>query len=46
MPEIDIINFIQINPLRHVVGVGFLAVGYVVVIDLPMQLAMGEIQLD
>ena len=46
MPEIDIINFIQINPLWRAVGVGFFAVGYVVVIDLPVQLAVGEVQLN
>ena len=46
MSEAYAVNLIQINPLRRAVGVGFLAVGYVVVIDLPVQLAMGEIQLD
>ena len=46
MPEAYAVNFTQINPLRRAVGVGFLAIGYVVVIDLPVQLAMGEVQLD
>ena len=46
MTEVYAVNFIQINPLRRAVGVGLLAVGYVVVIDLPAQLAMGEVQLD
>ena len=46
MSEAYAVNFIQINPLRRAVGVGFLAVGYVVVIDLPVQLAVGEVQLN
>ena len=46
MPEVYAVNFVQINPLRRVVGVGLLAVGYVVVIDFPVQLAMGKVQLD
>ena len=46
MTEVYAVNFIQINPLRRAVGVGFFAVGYVVVIDLPVQLAVGELQLD
>ena len=43
MPELYVVNLIQINPLWRAVGVGFFAVGYVVVIDLPVQLAMGEV---
>ena len=46
MPEVYAVNLIQINPLWRAVGVGFFAVGYVVVIDLPVQLAVGELQLD
>ena len=46
MPEVYAVNLVQINPLRCTVGVGFFAVSYVVVIDLPVQLAMGEVQLD
>ena len=46
MPELYVVNLIQINPLWRAVGVGFFAVGYVVVIDLPVQLAVGEVQLD
>lgn len=46
MPKVYVVNLIQINPLRHAVGVGFFAVGYVVVIDLPVQLAIGKVQLD
>ena len=46
MSEVYAVNFIKINPLRRAVGVGLLAVGYVVVIDLSVQLAMGEVQLD
>ena len=46
MPEVYAVNLIQINPLWRAVGVGFFAVGYVVVIDLPVQLAVGEVQLD
>ena len=46
MTEVYVVNFIQINPLRHAAGVGLLAVGYVVIIDLPVQLAMGKVQLD
>ena len=46
MSEVYAVNLIQINPLRCVAGVGFLAVGYVVVIDLPVQLTVGEVQLD
>ena len=46
MPEVYIVNLSQINPLRRAVGVSLLAVGYVVVIDLPVQLAMGEVQLN
>ena len=46
MPEVYVVNLIQINPLRRAVGVGLLAVGYVVVIYLPVQLAMGKVQLD
>ena len=46
MPEVYAVNLIQINPFRRAVGVSFLAVGYVVVIDLPVQLAMRKVQLD
>ena len=46
MTEVYAVNFVQINPLRRAVGVSFFAVSYVVVIDLPVQLAMGEVQLD
>ena len=46
MPEVYAVNLVQINPLRYAAGVGFFAVGYVVVIDLPVQLAMGEVQLN
>lgn len=46
MSEVYAVNLVQINPLRCVAGVGFLAVGYVVVIDLPVQLTVGEVQLD
>ena len=46
MPEVYVVNLIQINPFWRAVGVGFLAVGYVVVIDLPVQLAMRKVQLD
>ena len=46
MPEVYVVNFIQINPLRRAVGVGLLTVGYIVVIDLPVQLAMSKVQLD
>ena len=46
MTEVYVVNFIQINPLRRAAGVGLLAVGYVVVIDLPVQLAVGEVQLN
>ena len=46
MPEVYAVNFIQVNPLRRAVGAGFLAVGYVAVIDLPVQLAVGEVQLN
>lgn len=46
MPEVYAVNFVQIDPLRRAVGVGLLAVGYIVVIDLPVQLAMGKVQLD
>ena len=46
MPEVYVLNLIQINPFRRAVGVGFFAVGYVVVIDLSVQLAVGEVQLD
>lgn len=46
MPEVYVVNFIQINPFRRAVGVGLLAVGYVVVIDLSVQLAMREVQLN
>ena len=46
MPEVYAVNLIQINPFRRAVGVGFFAVGYVVVIDLPVQLAIGKVQLD
>ena len=46
MSEVYAVNLVQINPLRHAAGVGLLAVGYVVVIDLPVQLAVGEVQLD
>ena len=46
MSEAYAVNLIQINPLRHAAGVGLLAVGYVVVIDLPVQLTMCEVQLD
>lgn len=46
MTEVYVVNLIQINPLRRAVGVGLLAVGYVVIIDLPMQLVMGKVQLD
>ena len=46
MSEVYTVNLIQIKPLRRAVGVGVLAVGYVVVIDLSVQLAVGEVQLD
>ena len=46
MPEVYVVNLTQINPLRRAVGVGFFAVGYVVVIDLPVQLAVDEVQLN
>lgn len=46
MSEVYVVNLVQINPLRCAVGVGLLAVGYVVIIDLPVQLAMGKVQLD
>ena len=46
MTEVYAVNLSQINPLRRAVGVSFFAVGYVVVIDLPVQLAVGEVQLD
>mgnify|MGYP002887055331 CR=1 FL=1 len=46
MSEVYAVNLIQVNPLRRAVGVGLLTVGYVVVIDLPIQLAMGKVQLD
>ena len=46
MPKVYAVNLIQINPLRYAAGVGLLAVGYVVVIDLPVQLTMGEVQLN
>jgi hypothetical protein len=46
MTEVYVVNLIQINPLRRAVGVGLLAVGYVVVIDLPVQLAVSKVQLD
>ena len=46
MSEVYAVNLVQINPLRRAVSVGFLAVGYVVVIDLPVQLAVGEVQLN
>ena len=46
MSEVYAVNFVQIDPLRRAVGVGLLAVGYIVVIDLPVQLAMGKVQLD
>jgi len=44
--KVYIVNLIQINPLRCVAGVGLLAVGYVVVIDLPVQLAVSKVQLN
>ena len=43
MTEVYAVNFIQINPLRRAVSVGLLAVGYVVIINLPVQLAMGKV---
>ena len=43
MSEVYAVNLIQVNPLRRAVGVGLLTVGYVVVIDLPVQLAMGKV---
>ena len=46
MSEVYAVNLIQVNPLWRAVGVGFFAVGYVVVIDLPAQLAMSKVQLD
>ena len=46
MTEVYVVNFVKINPLWRAVGVGFFAVGYVVVIDLSVQLAVGEVQLD
>lgn len=46
MPEVYVVNFIQINPFWRAVGISFFAVGYVVVIDLPVQLAVSEIQLN
>ena len=46
MSEVYAVNLIQINPLRCAVSISFFAVGYVVVIDLPVQLAVGEVQLD
>lgn len=46
MTEVYAVNLSQINPLRRAVGVSFFAVGYVVVIDLPVQLAMSKVQLD
>ena len=46
MSEAYAVNLVQINPLRYAAGVGLLAVGYVVIIDLPVQLAMGEVQLN
>ncbi len=46
MSEVYAVNLVQINPLRCAVGVGFFTVGYVVVIDLPVQLAMREVQLN
>lgn len=46
MSEVYAVNLVQINPLWRAVGVGFLTVGYVVVIDLPVQLAVGEVQLN
>jgi hypothetical protein len=46
MPEVYVVNLIQINPLWRAVGISFFTVGYVVVIDLPVQLAVGEVQLD
>lgn len=46
MSEVYAVNLIQIDPLRRAVSIGLLAVGYVVIIDLPVQLAVGEVQLD
>ena len=46
MPEVYAVNFVQINPLRRAVSISFFTVGYVVVIDLPVQLAVGKVQLD
>ena len=46
MPEAYAVNFIKINPLRCAVSVSFFAVGYIAVVNLPVQLAVGEVQLD
>ena len=46
MSEVYVVNLIQVNPLRRAVGVGLLTVGYVVVLDLPVQLTVSEVQLD
>ena len=46
MPEVYVVNLVQITPLRYAASVGLLAVGYAVVIDLPVQLAVGEVQLN
>ena len=43
MSEVYAVNLVQINPLRYAAGVGLLAVGYIVVIDLPVQLTVGEV---
>ena len=46
MAKVYIVNLIQINPLWRAVSISLLTVGYVVVIDLPVQLTVGKIQLD
>lgn len=46
MSEVYAVNLVQINPLWRAVGIGLLAIGYVIAIDLPVQLAMDEVQLN
>ena len=46
MAKVYIVNLIQINPFWRAVSISLLTVGYVVVIDLPVQLTVGKIQLD
>ena len=46
MAKVYIVNLIQINPFWRAVSISLLAVGYVIVIDLPVQLTVGKVQLD